>query len=236
VLPHAPDAIWMHAIHLITFKFTRRTMNRKIVNDVSVFTLALALVFSVMSCGQYDYSSPNPGILEIHLKTKNSRTDFLPFSDRSFFLFNLKSLEAFTVSGGRLPVLPDLNAIRRSTDGDFFNTLDTLARDSSLILGKVYAPPGTYNRIEMVASIISPSFVVVPNVGTLTRQIEVEQPLPLPDALKTLPRAGGTMSFTVAEGRVTRVNVMIDLDTTLVRQTESYLGQLQFYVSSIQNY
>ena len=199
-------------------------------------TLMVALVLFGMSCSQYDYSSPNPGILEIHLKTKNSRTDFLPFSDRSFFVFNLKNLEAFTVAGARLPVLPDLNAIRRSADGDFFNTLDTLARDSSMVLGRVYAPPATYNRIELVASIISPSFVVVPNVGTLSRRIEVEQPIPFPEPLKTLPRSGGTLSFTVQEGRVTRVNVMIDLDSTLVRQTETYLGQLQFHVSSIQNF
>jgi hypothetical protein len=203
----------------------------------SFSTILAAIALLSFSCSQYDYNSPQPGILEIRLKTKNSRTDFMPFGLNSSFFFNLKSLEVFDNAGNRLPVLPDLNAIRRSVDGDFFNTLDTLARDSALIMGKVYAPPAQYNRIEIVAQLNTGggSEVVVPNIGSLVRRIQVVEPTPLPPALNTLPRASEGLSFQVNEGRTTVVNVMIDLDSTLIRQTETFLGDLQFYVSSIQN-
>jgi hypothetical protein len=204
---------------------------------VLLFISIVCIALLSFSCSQYEYSSPEPGILDIRLKTKNSRTAFMPFGQGSSFFFNVKSLEVFDKAGNRLPVLPDLNAIRRSVDGDFFNSLDTLARDSALVLGKSYAPPTGYNRIEIVAQINigGGNEVVVPNVGNLVRRIQVIEPLPPPPALNTLPREGERLSFQVDEGRVTVVNVMLDLDSTLIRQTETFLGDLQFYISSIQN-
>ncbi len=201
------------------------------------FVLIALLVLSVTSCNQYDYSSPNPGILEIRLKTKNSRTSFMPFSSANFFSFNLKSLDAIRSNGARLDVLPDLNAIRRSNDGDNFNTLDTLSRDSVLVLGKVYAPPGTYVGIDIVAQILGGnSFVQIAGVLGIPIIIPVIEPIPPPPALNQLPRPGQTLSFTVNESKLTRVTVMIDLDESLIRHTEFFEGDLQFYVSSIQNF
>ncbi len=198
--------------------------------------LLAATALSAISCSQYDYVSPTPGILEIRLRTKNSRQDFIPFGT-STFIFNLKSLDAIRDNGARLDVLPDLNTIRRSNDGDNFNTLDTLARDSVLVLGKVYAPPGKYVGIDIVAELLH-GFSVVQIAGVAGRfiPIPVIEPVPPPPALNQLPRSGQTLSFTVNEGKVTRVNVMIDLDQTLLRRTEYFEGDLQFYVSSIQNF
>ena len=202
------------------------------------FCLIALMVLSWTSCNQYDYASPTPGILEIRLKSKNSRTSFMPFSGANRFSFNLKSLDAIRQNGARLDVLPDLYAIRRSNDGDDFNTLDTLARDSVLVLGKVYAPPGTYVGIDIVAQILrEASYVqiagVVPERPNI---IPVVEPLPPPPALNSLPRPGQTLSFTVSESKLTRVTVMIDLDETLIRHTEFFEVDLQFYVSSIQNF
>lgn len=217
----------------------RRTMTRLLITTSALVLIAVLGI----SCGQYDYTSPTPGIIEIRLKSKNSRTSLIPFGPSSFFQFRMKDLEVFTTAGNRLAVLSDLNAIRRSDDGELFNTLDTLARDSALVLGRTYAPPGEYGRLELVAEIPPQSFdyplasqVVVPNVGGVVRRIQVEQPVPPLPALKKLPRTSGTLSLTVNEGRLTRLTVMIDLDSTLTRRTETFLGRLEFYVSSIQNF
>lgn len=199
--------------------------------------LIFATVMSGISCSQYDYTSPEPGILEIRLKAKNSRQDFMPFGNNNSFFFNLKRLEVFRSDNVRLTVLPDLNAIRRDDDGDLFNALDTLARDSVYILGRTYAAPGDYKTIDILAQLGQGqgSFVLISGVLGIPTFIPVTEPIPQPDALNSLPRDSQTLSVRVNEGRTTRVNVMLDLDSTLVRLAESFQGDLQFYVSSIQN-
>ncbi len=196
--------------------------------------LILVLVVSGISCSQYEYASPSPGILEIRLKTKNSRTDLMPFG-LSGLVINLKDLKTITSSSAKLDVLPDINAIRRSSDGDFFNALDTLARDSAIVLGKVYSPPATYTGIDIVAQFAGNTVFIAGVAGTFIA-IPIDFSTPPPPALNQLPREGQSLSFTVNEGRLTRVNVMLDLDSTLIRRTETFRGDLQFYISSIQNF
>ncbi len=200
----------------------------------SIMLLLLSVTFLFVSCSQYDYTSPLPGILEFRLKTKNSRTSLMPFGT-SDFTFNLKSLEAVRAGGARLDVLPDLNAIRRPTNGDFINALDTLARDSAIILGRSYAPPGEYVGVNLVATIESGG-VLVPRASGIPSFLPVVPPPVIVPALKQLPRPGESLSIKVAENRVTRVNIMLDLDSTLVRRAEYFEGSLQFYISSIQNF
>jgi hypothetical protein len=203
-------------------------------NGFILVGVVLALALSVMSCSQYEYTSPTPGILEVHLKTKNSRTTFMPFGTSQFSI-NMKDLEAIRPNGARLEILPDLLAIRRSEGGEIYNTLDTLARDSTIVMGRAYAPPGDYSRVHITAS-IQEDFVFKAGVAGIPVAIPVIQPLPPPPALKELPRAGQTLNISVNEGRITRVNLMLDLDSTLIRRAESFEGSLQFYVSSVQNF
>jgi hypothetical protein len=158
----------------------------------------------------------------------------MPFG-RSFQGCILKDLKAVSSSNTQLDVLPDLFAIRRSSDGDLFNSLDTLARDSAMVLGKVYAPPVTYTGLDIVA-IFADDTVYTTGVGGTLKKIPIDYTSPPPPALNRLPREGQSLSVAVNEGRLTVVNVMLDLDSTLIRRTETFRGDLQFYVSSIQNY
>lgn len=158
----------------------------------------------------------------------------MPFGESNRFRITLRSLEAIRNDGARLAVYADLNAIRRSDDGDTFNCLDTLARDSVYILGQAYAPPGTFTGIDITAE--HENFVRVTGVMGLVSTIDVVVSQPPPPALNQLPRPGETLSIKVNEARKTVVNVMLDLDSTLIRRTEVFRGDLQFYVSSIQNY
>ncbi len=214
-------------LHRVRMRFAQR-------GPGSVLLLMLSVTLLFVSCSQYDYTSPLPGILEIRLKTKNSRTSLMPFGQSSFN-FNLKSLEVVRAGGARLDVLPDVNAIRRPTNGDSYNALDTLARDSAIILGRAYAPPGEYVGINLVATIEN-SFVIVPRPSGIPSVLPVAPPSTLVPALKQLPRPGESLSIKVQENRLTRVHVMLDLDSTLIRRAEYFEGVLQFYISSIQNF
>ena len=208
--------------------------------------MGILLSLITLSCDQYEYASPLPGILEVRLNVKNNRSgDLLPFSPINQFAFILKDLRATQPGDIRLPVYPDIYAIRRNPDGDRFNCLDTLAQDSSVILGASYAPPESFTGIEMFTELApyqnqfggaTYPYAVSIGTGFFPSVIEVVQPLPPPPAFRSLPGPGESLSIKVNEGRLTRVTITLDLDSTLVRRTEFFLGNLTFHVSSVQNF
>ncbi len=157
----------------------------------------------------------------------------MPFGVGSSLMLNMKSLEART-GNARLDILPDLQAIRRDLDGEIINALDTLARDSSRILGRAYAPPATYSSIE-INLLFFPPEVVVSGVGQ-QNVLRIVSPQPEPGTLKKLPRLGQSLGVVVTEGKTTRVTIMLDLDSSLVRRSEYFLGTPQLYLSSIQTF
>ena len=192
----------------------------------------LALVFLVLSCGQYEYSSPLPGILEVRLRVVNNRPGLTPFGPYNQFGLTLTDLSVFRTGNIRFPIYSDLYAIRRNSKGDWFNCLDTLARDSMKILGQVYAPPGVFRALEMT---MSPDPFVLINYGFYSNSINVFYTPPL-QALQHFPPTGNQMQIEIQEGRLTRVTVTLDLDSSLVRHTEAFEYKSKFYVSSIKIY
>lgn len=201
----------------------------------------IATALLVFSCEQYEYTSPLPGLLEVRLRTINSRqdtcsqcTEFIPFGLSNFTL-KLTSLEVKRGDGARLPVYANEYAIgRNSEDGDPYNCLDTLARDSALVLGRTFAPPDVFTNVEFT---VSPFFPLVLILDTLSHTYN---PIDVVDfqrvAFHRLPKSGGSLNIRVEEGRTTRVTVTINLDSTLVRRLEDFEYRPYFYVSSIQNF
>ncbi len=197
-----------------------------------VLLIALAL-FPSLSCKDYQYASPLPGILEIRLGVKNNRTDLLPFSPLNLFQINVRRVLAIEPGDLQLELFADVNAIGRNVDGDQFNCLDTLARDSALVLARGYAPPGTYNGIDVE---VTPTPFIALASGFFPSVIEVNEPLPPPAALQQLPAPGTILNINVQEGRLTRATVTFDLDSSLVRRTETFLYRPYFYVSFVQSF
>lgn len=203
---------------------------------------ALLILFALggLSCGQYEYSSPLPGIIEVRLAVNNTRTDILSFTSAdttggfygSFFVLNLKVLEVFQADGGRLPIYANLAAIRRNPDGDNFNALAALARDSALLLGIGYASPGTYTRLEVR---VSPAQTLTKSFGLYTTEVDVIDQPPY-QQLQQMPNEGETLSIPVEEGRTTRVVVTFDMDRSLIQRTESFNHLPHYYVSSVHIY
>jgi len=198
----------------------------------AIRALAVCCAFSVLSCEQYEYSSPDPGIIEVRLKTVNNRTDLLPFSSLDSLIFpfgsmemGLNNLEAIQPDNIRLTVFSDLHAIRRNPDGDFFDSLGPFAKDSLLVLGQAYAPPETFTGLELT---VTAPFGVVVIYGVYSSFIPVEVVRPY-FALQQL-----TQTIPVESGRTTRVTVAFDMDASLTQLTESFFYIPVFYVSSVE--
>jgi hypothetical protein len=200
------------------------------------FAALLLAVLSGLSCSQYDYDSPLPGIIEIRLAVKNSRPEILEFGGidtatgtGNFFVLNLKELEIIQPSGPRLRVYASLAAIRRDPDGDNFNTLSFEGRDSALVLGVGYAPPATYSQIVM--SITSTGLVVRSSGGNIP-VIDVPPFI----ASQDLPGPGQSVNMPVTEGRTTRVTITFDMDRSLLQRAETFDYVPYFYISSVQQF
>jgi hypothetical protein len=196
--------------------------------------IALLLAGTFLSCADYDYSSPLPGILEVRLRVKNERTSVIPFSNFNVFNIIVKDFIAQRDDGAFLVILPDLNAIRRKKNGDTLNCLSFAARDSQIILGKTYAPPGVY------PTLVSERSTAVTHDPGLARFDGVSyQFIPV---LDNAPPSRFTMMrphppIEVKEGKTTVVVLTLDLDVSLVRRSEwfDWVAPMVF-VSSIQQY
>jgi hypothetical protein len=193
--------------------------------------LVLAFVGGVMiagiACNQYEYASPSPGILDVRLRVINTRTDIVPFDSTSSFLLIMRTLVATQPGDIEMEIFGELNAIRRPSNGELYNCLLREARDSVLILGRSYAPPGSFTGLEMTVTPFQSLTVFRNNIPVF---IEVRMPLPAPPALQRLE----PLNIEIQEGRTTRVTVTFDLDQSLVRRTEWFEYHPVFYVSSIQ--
>jgi len=204
--------------------------------------LVIGALFSLLalSCQQYEYDTPSPGILEIRMRSKNSRTELLPFAgvDSNAFGFmsaTLRKIVAKRSDGVQMELYSDLVAIRRNPDGDQFNCLDRVARDSAYVLGQVYAPPHAVTQIDLE---MAPAFgpdAILTFKDSIFNSIELRQPLGYEGDLNVLPFPGhAPFNITVEEGRLTRVTITFDLDSALVRRTEWFDYRPYFYVSSVQ--
>lgn len=194
---------------------------------------AFVAIFSLLlgSCENYPYESPQPGTIEIYMGVKNSRDiTILPFGPTSFYPMVLTDVQARRPDATILRIYSDLTAIRRSSE--LFNCLSEAARDSSLILGRVYAPPGDYPVLEIRAQFGDSVLVFVPD-QRFTNIFPVADPGGVP--VSDLNILTG-VTIPVVEARTTKVVVTLNLDSTLVRRTESFELNPTFYISSIETF
>ena len=224
---------------------------------LSGITIATAFSITSLSCKQYDYVSPTPGILDVRFRVlvnDPEKQRLIPFAapdsfgfvNNAFFLL-LKSIDALRADGSNQELYADLYAIRRNPDGDVFNCLDTRARDSVWSLGIAYFPPSNVSRIQLRATPIAfgtnltPTILVTifdPTTGQFfQRRFDVRFPDPAPQELQDIATFGpNPLDIRVDEGRTTRVTVTFDLDSSLVRRSEWYEYHPKFYITSIQQF
>ena len=181
-----------------------------------VFVLVL---LSGLSCSNYDYSSPTPGVIEVHLRTISNNIPYLAVNN---FILNLNQLEAIRSDGARVEVFSDLRANQRVFSAAY-NLLDPRARDSSLVLGQVYAPPSDYSSLYID---ISPSDSILLNGY---QGVGVE--LPAGSITGTLPTP-----FSLSESTGKKIVVVINLDSALVKGAQNFNFRPYIYISSITSF
>ena len=183
-----------------------------------VIVCFLTVVLSGISCTQYDYSSPSPGIVDVHLRTKSTE---IPFDPLNNFVLKVTAVDAVrSGDGARVAVYEDLKAIGRTIN--VYNTLDFRARDSSLIIGQGYAPPGSYVGVNLLIEpgpqAILDGYRVIP-----VFRLESFEPL-----------LQFRTPFDVKELWTTRINVTVDLDSTLIKGANEYFFRPYYYISHIE--
>jgi len=170
-----------------------------------------------LSCKQYPYASPLPGILEVHLKTKSEQ---IPYSPLNSFGMQLTSVRAIRSDNAKMEVFEDLRAIRRSPS--YFDAFDKTAFDSALVIGQAYTPPGQFIGINIQTQ---PMGLIILDGYRLI-------PVDIAPSFESLVILRQTID--IQELKTTTVVVTMDVDSSLTRRAESFQFRPVFYVSSIQ--
>lgn len=176
----------------------------------------IVLIFLGISCSSPTYNSPVPGTLIIKLRTISNE---IPFSPLNNFGLTAQALQANRSDGAFLSIFQDTKTVKQTPST--YNTLDTSAQDSNLVLGEAYAPPGNYTSVTLT---FSPAAAVVLNGYQV---IPVSTPLTF-DGVANFPG-----SFSIASGGTTTVILTLNLDKTLVKGAETYYFESVFYMSSV---
>ena len=178
------------------------------------FIIIVALVN--LNC-QYDYSSPQPGIIEVHFRTIST---LIGHSELNNFLLKINSVTAIRADGGKQTVYEDIKAIDASTR--IVNALDYGARDSTVVIGSAFAPPAQYVGVKVIfrtsQEIILHGYQV----------IQVEQAENFDGSLFF------QLPYPVSESRKTIVVLTLDLDKSLLKGAFTYTFSPVYYISSYQ--
>ena len=205
---------------LLPFTFTPMKVQRNYLQIVALSCLPLLLALVSIRCAQYDYSSPLPGLLSIRLRTISDTTQ-LNFSPLNNFVLKVTQVAALRTDLAQAFIDGDVKAIGRTTS--VYNTLDAHARDSSLIIGEGYLPPGDY--IGVLMQIVPGDIIVLDGY----RNINVQKADDFNSVL------GFYKPFHVTEQKTTRIVLTIDLNCSLVKGAEVYHFNPCYYISSIQS-
>jgi hypothetical protein len=195
-------------------------MKHRIFSPVVIFAVVLPLLTSVIHLGcQTEFASPLPGVIEVRLKTVSNNINFDPLNN---FLLTVSSVEAVRSDDARVVIYGDLEAIERKPTK--LNTLDQRARDSLLIIGQTYVPPGNYKGIDLLLEPARQAILDGYRIITVDRSPDFD------------PRLRFRSNFSVQELTTTRITLEVNLDSTLLRRANTYQFRPFYSISSIGNY
>jgi len=177
----------------------------------------LAVCFAIANLGcQTEYASPLPGIVEVRLKTISENIHFDPLNN---FILTVSSVETVRDDNARATVYGDLEAIDRQDTK--LNTLDVRARDSTLIIGQTYMPPGHYQGIDLLLEPARQAILDGYRVITVERDPDFD------------PRLRFRSPFQINEWTTTEIVLEVNLDSTLLKKANTYMFRPFYRISSI---
>lgn len=179
-------------------------------------TLLASLGLLIIGCTQYDYTSPSPGLIEIRLRSISNN---IPFSPLNNFVLKVSGVGAIRSDGTVVTINEDIKATSRTTN--IYNTLDSLALDSAIVMGQGYAPPGDYIG---VALLITPGQQVIENGY---------QVIPVVTSEGFNSGLAFRGSYHVTESQFTRITLTVNIDSTLIQGYVYYHYRPYYFISSI---
>ncbi|HLF13369.1 MAG TPA: hypothetical protein VI932_00585 [Bacteroidota bacterium] len=192
-------------------------MKAKISSPGLVLAVGLPFMFAIINLGcQTEYASPLPGIVEVRLKTISSNIDFNPLNN---FILTVSAVEAVRDDDARAVVYGDLTAIDR--EDTKLNTLDVRARDSAVIIGQTYVPPGSYKGIDLLLEPARQAILDGYRIIRVDRQGNFD------------PRLRFRSQFPIKELATTQIVLEVNLDSTLLRRANTYEFRPFYRISSI---
>jgi hypothetical protein len=183
----------------------------------AVLILIAGFALTNLSCSQYDYASPQPGTIEVRLRTISKNIDFSALNN---FVLKVNSVTAVRTVGTQVEIFADDQAKGRQNPTSF-NTLDPRSRDSALVIGQAFAPPGDYSAVQLS---ITPSSNIILNGYQIVT-------VKLPEGFST--SLNFEKSFSVREAAGTRIVLTIDLDSSLVKGAQVFYFRPEYFISSI---
>jgi hypothetical protein len=192
-------------------------MKRKYVPFVSFLFFPIAILLLNVRC-QYDYSSPLPGLIDIRLHTI-SDSGRISFSALNNFVLKITQVTALRSDRFQAQVYGDVHAIKSTTG--IYNTLDFHAEDSSLVVGQADIPPGDYLGVLML---IQPGPSVI---------LDGYRNIPVTPVDGFDPTLSFLKPFKILEQKTTRIVLTINLDSSLVKRSDTFLFKPYYYISSI---
>jgi hypothetical protein len=192
-------------------------MKAKISPPGLALVAALPFLFAIVNIGcQTEYASPLPGIIEVRLKTISNNIKFDPLNN---FILTVSSVEAIRSDDAKAEVYGDLEAIIR--EDTKLNTLDVRARDSSLIIGTTYLPPGSYKGVDLLLEPSRTAILDGYRVITVDRDPNFD------------PRLRFRSPYSIKELTTTQIVLEVNLDSTLLKRANTYQFRPFYNISSI---
>ena len=177
-----------------------------------LFYIVIITVFLLFnSCSQYDYYSPQPGILEIRLKAKSTN---ITFDSLSSYALRVSKVEALRDDGARAEVFNDVTAIKRTVTT--YNILEYRFTDPAfnIVIGASYLPPGNYLGVNFLAT---PDSVLY-----LDKDTPIDVRVPIGSTGTTGSTLRFLKPFEIKEALTTEIIVTIDLDSTIEKGANWY--------------
>jgi len=178
--------------------------------------LPLLLVFLGLDCTLPSYDNPQPGTMEIHLKSTSHN---IPYTALNNFILKVTEARAVREDGSELIVYQDVKAIDRKAT--VLNTLDSSAYKGDMVIGQTVAPVARYVGIALL---IEPGTQLVLD-GYRFIPVATDKTF---DPLLVFPG-----SFTISEGKTTIIELTIDLDATLQKGADNYYFRPKYFISAI---
>jgi hypothetical protein len=184
-----------------------------------LFFIPLVL-FLFSSCEQYEYTNPNPGLVQINLRSVYTQFDTV-FALNNFTI-KVTQIQAKRKDGSRANIYLEPKAIDKQPT--VYNVLGKKAYDSTEVIGQYPLPPGEYTSLTFL---IEPGLTVILDGY---RRIRVDKPLDY-SAFVEIEKA-----FVVEESRTTQLTLAADLDRTLRRLAYTFEYNPSYSISSTRVY